>query len=79
MISFPTDYQAFIHTSRYAKWLDAENRRESWSETVDRYISNLVSPKIDDEKTVEMVREAIMNLDVMPSMRAMMSAGKAFD
>jgi len=79
MISFPTDYQAFIHTSRYAKWLDSENRRESWSETVDRYISNLVSPKIDDKKTVEMIREAILNLDTMPSMRAMMSAGKAFD
>ena len=44
MISFPTDYQAFIHTSRYAKWLDSENRRESWAETVDRYVDNLVLP-----------------------------------
>ena len=38
---FPTDYQAFIHTSRYAKWLNKENRRENWGETVDRYVTNL--------------------------------------
>tara|TARA_R110002153_G_scaffold13713_1_gene50722 strand:+ start:2826 stop:4730 length:1905 start_codon:yes stop_codon:yes gene_type:complete len=80
MSYFPTDYQAFIHTSRYAKWLDKENRRENWGETVDRYVTNLVMPKIkDDDKTVEAIREAITNLDVMPSMRAMMSSGKAFD
>ena len=76
---FPTDYQAFIHTSRYAKWLDSENRRENWSETVNRYVDNLVLPKIKDDETVMAVREAITNLDVMPSMRAMMSSGKAFD
>ena len=76
---FPTDYQAFIHTSRYAKWLDSENRRENWGETVDRYVSNLVLPKIKDDETVMAIREAITDLDVMPSMRAMMSSGKAFD
>jgi ribonucleoside-diphosphate reductase alpha chain len=79
MISFPTDYQAFIHTSRYAKWLDKENRRESWEETVDRYITNLVEPKVSKASDVAMVRKAILDLDVMPSMRAMMSSGKAFD
>ena len=76
---FPSDYQAFIHTSRYAKWLDLENRRENWGETVNRYVDNLVLPKITDDETVMAVREAITNLDVMPSMRAMMSSGKAFD
>ena len=76
---FPTDYQAFIHTSRYAKWLNKENRRENWGETVDRYVTNLVFPKIKDDETVMAIREAITNLDVMPSMRAMMSSGKAFD
>jgi ribonucleoside-triphosphate reductase len=76
---FPTDYQAFIHTSRYAKWLNTENRRENWGETVDRYVTNLVFPKIKDDETVMAIREAITNLDVMPSMRAMMSSGKAFD
>ena len=44
----PTDYQSFIHTSRYARWLEEEGRRESWSETVDRYINNVVSNKIDE-------------------------------
>ena len=76
---FPSDYQAFIHTSRYAKWLDSENRRENWGETVNRYVANLVLPKIKDDETVMAIREAITNLDVMPSMRAMMSSGEAFD
>ena len=42
----PTDYQAFIHTSRYARWLETEQRRESWSETVTRYITNVIEPKL---------------------------------
>jgi len=42
----PTDYQAFIHTSRYARWLETEQRRESWSETVSRYITNVIEPKL---------------------------------
>ena len=40
----PTDYQAFIHTSRYARWLEKENRRETWPETVCRYMDNVVKP-----------------------------------
>ena len=40
----PTDYQAFIHTSRYARWLEDENRRETWPETVRRYMDNVVKP-----------------------------------
>ena len=76
----PTDYQAFIHTSRYARWLDTDGRRESWSETVGRYIDNVVRkvaaiPGIQASK----IEEAILSLDVMPSMRAMMSAGPALD
>ena len=39
----PTDYQSFIHTSRYARWLDDEQRRETWSETVGRYRDNVMS------------------------------------
>ena len=38
----PTDYQSFIHTSRYARWLEEEGRRENWDETVQRYIKNVV-------------------------------------
>ena len=40
----PTDYQAFIHTSRYARWLEDSQRRESWPETVERYMKNVVAP-----------------------------------
>ena len=76
----PTDYQAFIHTSRYARWLDVEGRRESWSETVGRYIDNVVR-KVASVSTeqVSKIEDAILSLDVMPSMRAMMSAGPALD
>ena len=72
----PTDYQAFIHTSRYARWLEDEGRRESWPETVERYMTNLVDGKTDKE-TATNIREAILDLSIMPSMRAMMTAGPA--
>ena len=74
----PTDYQAFIHTSRYARWLEDEGRRESWSETVDRYMGNVVGYDIDHD-TYNEIREAILGLEVMPSMRAMMTAGPALE
>ena len=74
----PTDYQAFIHTSRYARWLDDEGRRESWPETVNRYISNLVADKVD-AKTADAIETAILDLEVMPSMRALMTAGPALE
>ncbi len=74
----PTDYQSFIHTSRYARWLEEEGRRESWGETVQRYIENVVSklPEVDTE-TVHEISQSIFSLEVMPSMRAMMTAGPA--
>ena len=75
----PTDYQAFIHTSRYARWLEKENRRESWPETVQRYMDNIVHPKLGKDTYVNSIRDAILNLEVMPSMRAMMTAGPALD
>jgi len=74
----PTDYQAFIHTSRYARWLEDEGRRESWSETVDRYMGNVVGYDIDHD-TYNEIRESILGLEVMPSMRAMMTAGPALE
>jgi ribonucleoside-triphosphate reductase (thioredoxin) len=72
----PTDYQAFIHTSRYARWLEDEGRRESWTETVERYMTNLIDGKTDKETAIN-IQEAILNLSIMPSMRAMMTAGPA--
>lgn len=71
-----TDYQKFIAISRYARWIDDENRRETWSETVGRYISNVVAPKVDAEIAAE-IESSIKSMSVMPSMRAMMTAGKA--
>lgn len=76
----PTDYQAFIHTSRYARWLEEEGRRETWSETVERYMDNVVAACLTDEdgwKPYEEIQEAILGQDIMPSMRAMMTAGPA--
>ena len=76
----PTDYQAFIHTSRYARWLEEENRREGWGETVNRYMDNIVTPLLSEEKdwkVYEDIRDAVTSLQIMPSMRAMMTAGPA--
>lgn len=75
----PTDYQAFIHTSRYARWLDDQNRRETWGETVSRYLTKVVVPKTRDEIVVGDIEEAILGLEIMPSMRALMTAGPALD
>ena len=75
----PTDYQAFIHTSRYARWLEGAQRRETWAETVDRYMTNVVLPVMGRDSFVNQIEESILNLEVMPSMRAMMTAGKALD
>jgi len=79
----PTVYQQFIHKSRYARWIDDEERRENWDETVSRYISfmdNYVRDKHDyilpDSLKAEL-EDAILSLNVMPSMRAMMTAGPA--
>jgi ribonucleoside-diphosphate reductase alpha chain len=75
-----TDYMSFIATSRYSRWLEEEGRRESWGETVQRYMTNVVAPQIGDNGlAMDEIHLAILNLDVMPSMRAVMSAGPALD
>jgi ribonucleoside-triphosphate reductase (thioredoxin) len=76
----PTDYQTFIATSRYARWLDDKKRRENWGETVQRYIDNVVaSNKAVSTDMVHTIADAIFHLDVMPSMRSVMTAGPAAD
>lgn len=81
----PTAYQEFIAVSRYARWLDAENRRETWDETVNRYVDFMVESLKRNhdydvwDVTKNEVRDAILNLDVMPSMRALMTAGPALE
>ena len=82
-MSLPTDYQTFIATSRYARWLDSENRREYWPETVNRYIEFMDQHlrvhnnyKMPAELKAELL-DSIINLEVMPSMRGLMTAGAA--
>lgn len=74
----PTDYQTFIHTSRYARWLEDENRRETWEETVDRYLDFLKERGLSED-IFSSVKDSILNLDVMGSMRAVMTSGKALE
>lgn len=77
-------YQKFIACSRYARWLPDENRRETWEETVERYIdfmydmvADKYGPKIVRQIPWDHLFHNIKNLEVMPSMRALMSAGPA--
>ena len=76
----PSIYQDFIHISRYARFNDELGRRETWDETVDRYI-NFFKKRTDDNKLVpwDELRTAILNLEVMPSMRCLMTAGPALE
>ena len=78
-----TDYQAFIHQSRYSRWLEEEGRRETWEETVTRLL-NFYKDFLKREHGYSMPKElftdlyvAIVAMKVMPSMRAMMTAGPA--
>ena len=79
----PTAYQEYIHTSRYSRWLDDENRRETWEETVGRYFDYMKSTEksgnIFDDNTVKKLKTAILNLEIMPSMRLLMTSGKAVE
>ena len=84
-MTLPTEYQNYIAISRYARWLEKENRRETWSETVQRYVDymanryeEITSKKIEDKEKKRWYN-AIFTLQVMPSMRALMTAGPALD
>lgn len=92
MFDLPTTYQSFIHKSRYARWNDKTGRRESWEETVDRYLDFMCdyqcAERGDDDKpetwkskisTAQKaeLREAILKLKIMPSMRCLHAAGEA--
>lgn len=76
---FRNQFSEFIYYRTYAKWIEDEGRRETWVETVDRYIAFMrknLGNKLK-EKEYEEVREAILKQEVMPSMRLMQFAGKA--
>ena len=72
------DYQQFIHRSRYARYLEDKGRRETWEETVGRYMENVVGSKVEQD-VADQIRKAILNMEVMPSMRGLMTAGKALE
>ena len=79
----PTEYQEFIHLSRYSRWLPEKGRRETWSETVGRYFDFFTEHlqeqnefKLDDVSR-KRLEEAVLSQKVMPSMRCLMTAGEA--
>ena len=81
----PTPYQSFIHSSRYARWIEEEKRRESWGETVKRYfdffevhLKEACNYKLSKDLRKEL-ETAVLNLEVMPSMRCLMTAGEALE
>jgi len=85
MKTLPTQYQQYIHLSRYSRWDYSKKRRETWEETVDRYFNFFrkhlktncnyeVDPKLENT-----LRNAVLSLQVMPSMRCLMTAGEALE
>jgi len=82
-VSLPTQFQSFIHLSRYSRWLPEHNRRESWTETVCRYFDFFETHLKENTKFTMTkslraeLESAILNLEVMPSMRCLMTAGEA--
>jgi len=83
MDKLPTDYQHFIYVSRYSRWLETENRRETWSETVKRYFDFFEEHLLEKHNYKvpadlrDELEQAVVNLEIMPSMRALMTAGEA--
>ena len=82
-MSLPTEYQTFIHLSRYARWDYDQRRRETWEETIDRYF-NFFKEHLKEncdydltDKEIKEIRNAVVDLDVMPSMRCLMTSGEA--
>ena len=73
------DYSNFIALSRYARWLPEEGRRETWEETCKRYTDYWLGQEKITAKQAKYLTDKIIDLDVVPSMRALMTAGEALD
>ena len=83
--NLPTQYQQFIHLSRYSRWIPEQNRRETWEETISRYftffeshLQKLHKYKMPD-KLKKQLKDYILDLKIMPSMRCLMTAGEALE
>lgn len=76
---FKNQLGEFVYYRSYSKWIDAEGRRETWIETIDRYLSLMKEKlgKMLTDKEYAELREAILNQEVMPSMRLLQFAGPA--
>jgi ribonucleoside-triphosphate reductase len=78
-------YRNFIAVSRYSRWIESENRRETWEETVDRYVNfyrkhmDTNYPEVVSDAKWKRIRTAILTHEVMPSMRGLMTAGPALE
>jgi len=77
-------YQEFIYKSRYSRYLPEKNRRENWEETVERYLTFMhnhlaANYNYDMAPIREKVKKSIIDMKVMPSMRALMTSGKALE
>lgn len=73
------NYSKYIAASRYARWLPEEGRRETWPETVARYVNFWANKDMVTQEEAEAMYEAIKDLKVVPSMRCLMTAGEALD
>ena len=82
-MGLPTPYQEYIHLSRYARYRYEDNRRETWNETVDRFFDFFkghLKEQCDynfTDKAIDPIKNAVLELKVMPSMRCLMTAGEA--
>jgi ribonucleoside-diphosphate reductase alpha chain len=84
-IELPSLYQQFIHLSRYSRWLEKEHRRETWAETVKRYFDFFENHLAESQKynlskqLRTELENSVLNLEIMPSMRSLMTSGEALD
>ncbi|RLA62111.1 MAG: ribonucleoside-triphosphate reductase, partial [Epsilonproteobacteria bacterium] len=88
MACFETDLQQYIHISKYARWIEDERRRETWEESTARFIDFWeeqtiggagINDALIDPEILGDIEKAILRCDIMPSMRGMMTAGKALE
>ena len=71
------NYQRFIHVSRYARYIPELKRRENWDETVTRLTDFIRKHQPKLGKDIDRIHDAVLKLEVMPSMRLLMTAGEA--
>ena len=75
---FKNEVAEFIYKRTYSRWMEGENRREDWPETIERLITFLISKRPDiPDKTVSKIRKYMTEFSVMPSMRFLWAAGPA--